>query len=420
MSGTPFEFSYAGGKHSISLPPLARLSVAAEGGTRPEFSYDNFRDRVAKAATQSLLHAERMLFVINDAYRLTPTPLLLDWLARYSAEHSLSAIESRADILVATGTHEKQSEKQLREILGHWYDKFSGRISSHDCRDEASLRSVGNDSFGQPVKVNRALFEYPAVIVIGSVEPHYFAGLTGGRKGIIPGLADFASVERNHNLANDLSAAPLRLQGNPVAEHLDAMLTLCPTEHVFSVQAVLDQQDRLIDCTVGDIRESFTAAVSTARAVYEYLLDEPVDLIVAQIRPPLNRNLYQAQKGLENCQQGVRDRGVIVVIAECDEGVGSAHFFELAKQWNSVTNTPADGKLHFGSHKLSRVVSLGRRLGVNLLSTLPVETVSQVFYRPLRSIVTFDALIQELGRSRDSLNILFVPNAGHTVVRVKS
>ncbi len=419
MKSQSLDFRYLGHDYSLSLPSAVPFQIIAKpDDQRPLFTFEQLAERMKSNASHELLTAERLLIVINDAYRLTPTIQILDWLARYFNESGIPPLESRANVLVATGTHEIQSENQLRQILGHWNEKLIGKISSHDCRASGELRDVGIDKFGKTVSVNKALYEYPSVIVIGSVEPHYFAGLTGGRKSIIPGLADFASVERNHNLANQLTASPLALQGNPVAEHLDEMLDLCKTDHVISFQAVLDQHDRLIDCTVGEIRQSFRDAVLTARDVYECVIEQPVDLLIAQIREPLNRNLYQAQKGLENTQMGVKDHGVVVVIAECEEGIGSNHFFELAKEWDSVKNMPRDGVLRFGSHKLSRVISIARRVGVNLLSTLPNETVSQVFYRPLRSVDVLELLIREMERSRDSLRIAYVPNAGHTVVRV--
>ena len=418
---TSLNFQYMGQDHSIALPSSVPFQIIENPGQhRALFTFEKFAERVTAGASHALLASQRMLLVMNDAYRLTPTIPILDWLDRYFNELGLPPLESRADVLVATGTHEVQSENQLRQILGNWYAKFQGRITSHDCRQNKNLREVGIDTFGKTVSVNKALYDYSSVVVIGSVEPHYFAGLTGGRKSIIPGLADFASVERNHNLANQLTATPLALKGNPVAEHLDEMLGLCKTDHVVSIQAVLDQQDRLVDCTVGDIRTSFHDAVRTAREIYECVIDQPVDLMIAHIREPLNRNLYQAQKGLENTQMGVKDHGVVVVIAECEEGIGSKHFFELAKEWDSVKNMPRDGVLRFGSHKLSRVISIARRIGVNLLSSLPNETVSQVFYRPLRSVSVLELLIREMERSRDSLRIAYVPNAGHTVVRVRS
>ncbi len=224
------------------------------------------------------------------------------------------------------------------------------------------MAPVGKDRFGEAVYLNKAYFEADSVCAIGSVEPHYFAGYTGGRKSLIPGLSDFKTVERNHNLANSLDAAPMKLKGNPVAEHLGEMLDLVDTSKCLSLQIVTDANRAIAGVFAGDLNDSFEKAVNCAAGIFGHTVRHRYDTVMCEVLPPLDGNLYQAQKGLENCQQAVADGGTAVVISACAEGIGSQHFWDLANGWNREDNRPGDGRLHFGSHKLSRVNEMRKRI----------------------------------------------------------
>ena len=107
------------------------------------------------------------------------------------------------------------------------------------------MESIGEDQFGEEVFINSMLDQAESLCVISSVEPHYFAGFTGGRKSFFPGLTDLATIERNHNLANSLEAQPMRIAGNPVAEHMENLLSLIDTSRMLSIQAVLNSKNRI-------------------------------------------------------------------------------------------------------------------------------------------------------------------------------
>lgn len=349
------------------------------------------------------------LVVVNDGYRNTPTPLILQWLDRLDPEFL-----DRASFLIATGTHDAPTEEHYHRIFGPFHDRVQRRTSYHDCQDRNSMVRFTDDPLGGAVLVNRAVLGDRPVLIIGSVEPHYFAGYTGGRKSIFPGLVDLATTERNHNLASSMSAAPLKLAGNPVAEHLQRLTDQIDSERFFSIQAVLDAEHRLGGVFCGRLADSFDRAVFLADQIYAHHVSRTYDLVLAELRPPLDKNLYQLQKAVENCQAAVADGGVLAVVSACEEGIGSPHFYGLAERWDPMRNRPQNGlPATFGSHKLSRVVAISQRIQIKIYSTLAKEDIVRVFYEPLDNPQEF---LYSRRNVCEKCNVAVVFDAGHTVL----
>ena len=268
---------------------------------------------------------------------------------------------------------------------------------------------------GGEVYVNRLIIEADRIFIIGSVEPHYFAGFTGGCKSLFPGLTDLATIERNHNLANSLQAAPMKIEGNPVAEHLWSLYDLLDDKKFFTVQLVSDCAGQTAAAFFGEVKSAFTEASTFARKLFAPKIVKRHDVVLCEVMPPLDKNLYQAQKALENCQAAVVDGGDAVVVSACEEGIGSDYFFKLAEKWDKENNRAFDGALHFGSHKLSRVNALRKRIGVHLYSELDGDSARQVFYEPVGDLNEF---INNKAKNKNNLSLAMVRDAGHTVLKI--
>ena len=394
----------------LNIPEKVIVDEFAPVIVASPMSYDMFDVLWKKAGGNNLISSDKILFVVNDGYRNTPTAQILKWINKVEPE-----LLKKAHYLVACGTHESPTDRHYEFIFGHYYDELKDHITFHDCHDKIQLKSIGVDHFGEEVFLNRKLFEYDKIVFISSVDPHYFAGLTGGRKSLLPGLADFKTVERNHNLANSLDAKPLQIKGNPVAEHMAEILEMVEKEHFFSIQAIIDADHNLASIFFGDLDKSFRQAVEYAKKVYSHNIEEKYDMVICEITPPLDNNLYQAQKALENSQEAVKDGGMIIIVSACTGGIGSRHFWELADNWDAENNCTQDGSLQFGSHKLYRVNLMQKRIDVRLYSTLPDEQVSHVFYKPAADI---NELIQSVSDKDGEIKLAIVHNAGHTVLKI--
>ncbi len=402
------DIAYNGSNIHLPISPRATIDHFSPASTGQTCDFERFADTFARSGGRAFLSSEPPLIVVNDAYRETPTAVILAWLNRLD-RHLLD----RSSVLVATGTHPSPTDRQYEQILGEFLPRVGDRLSAHDAGDSSSMVKLGVDSLGGDIRVNRALAEHERLLIIGSVEPHYFAGFTGGRKSIFPGLADLATIERNHNLANSLEAAPLRLRGNPVAEHLESLMSTLEPERFFGIQVVRDAESPTASVFCGRLDVAFAEAVQKAEAVFARRVNDPYDIVICEVLPPLDRNLYQVQKALENCHRAVRDGGLIVLVSCCREGVGSPHFYDLAAEWDADKNVAVDGQHHFGSHKLSRVNAIGRRIRICIQSTLPDDVVRRVFYEPLDIV---EELLYIDGSVGQDIRIAVAHDAGNIVL----
>lgn len=367
--------------------------------------------RIVESAEKHLFPvASATLFIVNDAYRPTPNDVILRWLS------DSRRLNSDARFLVACGCHPAPSEEQLRRILGTHYDELKDRVVVHDADNLFEMVAVGQDRAGEPVYLNRNFLEHERVVVIGSVEPHYFAGFTGGRKSIFPGICDRATTIRNHDLATSFDAAPMKLEGNPVEEHMRSLMSLLGEKKVFGIQMVLSRGAGLTFLHCGELKESFIEAARDSEGIFSRKVKSKFDLVLAEVLPPLDSNLYQVQKALENCQTAVKDGGTVILFSPCSEGIGSESFFDLADRCKPDSPEELEPADRFGIHKLHRVFRIGRRINIFLYSELPRGVPDKVYFRSCtspRDII--DGMVED---SFDIIKTAVVRDAGHTVVTV--
>lgn len=375
----------------------------ADGGR--EWNRERFHRALESARFGELLAMGKPLAVVNDAFRPTPTGTVLSQLEAWYPEF-------QPDFIVACGNHPPPDDADIARIFEGYRRPDTARLFFHDSHNRDEMVPVG-DCDGYPLYLNRHLFDYPVVITIGSVEPHYFAGFTGGRKSLIPGLSDIETNRRNHALAVLDEARPLSLAGNPMAEQLDRLLELVRLPHLLSIQMVVGRGQRILECFVGDLKGSFAEATVLAAQVYSFRIDRLFDLVIAEMAPPLDRNLYQLQKGIENTAAAVRDGGTLLAVSQCHEGIGNDEFYQLAGRLTDGAMVSAHAEMEnppLGIHKLSRIVRLAKRIRVRALTGLKQEILEQVFIEPAVSI---EAEIQKLRHEdKESIDMLLVRDAG--------
>ncbi|MFB9682256.1 nickel-dependent lactate racemase [Streptosporangium vulgare] len=223
-------------------------------------------------------------------------------------------------ILVATGTHRGNTEAELRAMFGDTVAD-SVRIVNHDARDPGSLTYLGRFGKDVPVWLNTAWVEADVKITTGFVEPHFFAGFSGGPKLVAPGLAALETVLTLHDAARigDPRATWGVIEGNPV--HDDVRAIAEGTGVTFALDVILNRDKDIAAAFGGDILPMHAAATAAARRVAMREVEAPFDVVVTTNSGyPLDQNLYQAVKGMSAAFQVVRPGGVIVCAAECRDG----------------------------------------------------------------------------------------------------
>jgi nickel-dependent lactate racemase len=223
-------------------------------------------------------------------------------------------------VLVATGTHRANTRAELVEMFGaETVDRV--RIVNHDARDDSSLQWVGTYGQGVPVWLNRQWCAADVKITTGFVEPHFFAGFSGGPKMVAPGLAGLETVLTLHDAARIGSPAARWgvTEGNPV--HDDIRAVSAGTGVDFALDVVLNRDQDIVAAFGGSLFPMHAAAIETARAVAMRPVDGLFDVVVTTNSGfPLDQNLYQAVKGMSAAAEVVKPGGLIVCAAECRDG----------------------------------------------------------------------------------------------------
>jgi nickel-dependent lactate racemase len=295
---------------------------------------------VAGAPLHQLVHeGARVAISVCDATRPQPRKPMLAAIAQV-----LDGIVRPEDVvvLIATGTHGSSTEEQRREMLG---DEILGRwrVVDHDSRDPGSLRRVGVID-GVPVALNREWLDADVRITTGFVEPHFFAGFSGGPKMVAPGLAALGTVLELHSPARiaDPRATFGVIEGNPVHDAVRAIAAA--TGVTFSVDVLIDGQQRITHAFGGPVLEMHAVARRTAREVAMRPVPGPFDVVITTNSGyPLDRNLYQAVKGMAAAATVVAEGGTIICAAECRDGLpDDGNYARLLRGGPSIETVAAE------------------------------------------------------------------------------
>ena len=364
-------------------------------------SYDEFTE-----------HIDRLLVIINDATRPTPTSKILKYLLPVLASHP------DVKFLVATGVHRAPTEEEYRFIFGDTYEVFRRRVYAHNARNDEDMTYLGKSKNGTEMYINKLVPEYKNILVIGSVEPHYFAGYTGGRKSFLPGVASYKTIEMNHKLALSDRACSLSLEGNPVHEDMTDAMHVLKNLKVFSIQTVLTGDHKLYAVTAGDLHQSFNAAIEFSKQVFCVPLKEKGNIVITVAPYPMDIDLYQSQKALDNGKLALEDGGVIILVSKCRDGVGEDAFLELLGKCDSPKKIMAlIGKEYkLGYHKAAKMAQIGIRAEMWAVTDLDDEIIKKSQLKPYTTIQSaIDDAIKLIRKKGKKPKIVLMPFGSLTV-----
>lgn len=273
-----------------------------------------------------------IVIISSDHTRPVPShvtmPIILD---------EIRAGNPNADItiLVATGFHRASTEEELRDKYG---DEIvdNERIINHDCRDEDNLVHLGTLPSGGDLIINKLAVEADLLIAEGFIEPHFFAGFSGGRKSVLPGIASKMTVLANHcaEFVGHEKARTGILDGNPL--HKDMLYAAEQAGVEFILNVVINEHKEVINAFAGHLEDAhkegceFVAELSGVEA-------NPADIaITTNGGYPLDQNIYQAVKGMTAAEATCKEGGVIIIAAECSDGHGGEAFYKTFAEADSV------------------------------------------------------------------------------------
>jgi len=348
---------------------------------------------------------QKVVIATSDLTRPCPSerllPLVLDELA------AAGVSEADVTVVVALGLHRAMTEPELEAAVGpDVYRRV--RAINHDPTDTVR---VGTTSAGTPIDIFRPVVEADLRVCLGNLEPHYFVGYSGGAKAIIPGCASKATVQANHAMMVRPEAAAGRLEGNPVRADIEEGVAMLGVDFILNV--VVDGHHRIVGAVAGEVTAAHRRGCEMVARRSKVSIPQAADIVL--VSPggyPKDVNLYQAQKGLDNGAYAVRPGGIIVLVAECKEGLGNRTF----EAWVMEAGSPEDllrriqKEFVLGGHKAAAIASVLMRATVYLVSRLPAELVRHCGMVPFDDLAA--ALEAAFNKVGSAAKVIVLPQGG--------
>jgi nickel-dependent lactate racemase len=290
-------------------------------------------------------------------------------------------------------------------------------VHAHDSKKDKMLY-LGRSKKGTSIWMNEIATDAERLIIITSVEPHYFAGYTGGRKSFLPGVASYETVEQNHRLAMSPEAQALVLDGNPVHEDMMDALEFIDKKPIFSIQLVLDRHQNIYKAAAGDINKAFEKAVEWANEVYSVKIREKADIVVSVAPYPMDVDLYQSQKALDNGKWALKDGGTIIFVSKCREGIGHSAFLQQLSTSSDpklvLENLAKEYKL--GYHKAAKMAEIATWADICGVTEIDSNVLRKANITPFDSVQS--AVDAALAKKRDA-RVLVLMEGSVTLPRVE-
>lgn len=333
---------------------------------------------------------ESVLIVSPDATRATASGQIINLLVRRLIEIGVMPYDIR--IIFATGIHRAVTDEEKQELLTPFIVQRIKTIN-HNSRDLMQIVNLGMTKRGVPIELNRALKEHDHVIVTGAVGFHYFAGFSGGRKSICPGLASSKTVTATHKLALDFETMTRRegvgtgmLDSNAVHEECEEAASVINPS--FLINTVTDEKGRATKIYAGHWREAFRKACDEYAANNSFSIDKKRELVIVSCGGfPHDINMIQAHKAFDMASYACKEGGTIIFLAECADGYGRPDFLKWFDEENSraLVNRLRDGYEVNGQTAWSLMLK-AERFKVHLVSNLEDEAIKKMRMIPSKSL----------------------------------
>ncbi len=304
----------------------------------------------------------KVVIIASDHTRPVPSKVIIPPMLKEIREANPAA---DITILIATGCHRGTTVDELVDKFGEDIVK-SEKIVVHDCDDRDNLVTIGTLPSGGELSINRIAYEADLLVSEGFIEPHFFAGFSGGRKSVLPGIASRESVLANH--CSEFIAHPSArtgvLENNPV--HVDMLWAAKAAKLAFIVNVVIDENKRPIFAVAGDVEAAHKVGCEFLSGLCR-VAPCPADIVITTNGGyPLDQNIYQAVKGMTAAEACVNEGGVIIMLAKSNDGHGGKAFFDQLADEPDIDKTMA--------------LFLSRERG----QTVPDQWQTQIFLRVLK------------------------------------
>lgn len=326
-------------------------------------------------------------------------------------------------LLNGLGTHRPQTEAELRAMLGDAI-VANYRCLQHDGHDDQNLVHLGQTSLGHPVRVNAHLMHADIRILTGFIEPHLFAGFSGGPKAILPAICGAESVFTNHGL--EMIAHPQATwgvcEGNPIWEEMREAALM--TEPTFLLNVALNENKEITGIFAGEMLAAHQAGREFVSQRSMVTVEQPFDIIVTTNSGyPLDQSLYQSVKGMSAAASIVRQGGAIIIATRCEDGIPDhGRYLELLIEGGSpqgvldLISVPGFVSQDQWEVQLQAMIQLKAQVFV-YSDGLSDEQITQALFTPCHDIAaTVHQLLEKYG---PQARICVMPEGPQTIAKIK-
>ena len=360
----------------------------------------------SKRIEELVKKGQKVCIITSDITRPMPSKICLPPLV----ERLNRAGVPNEDILVvfALGSHRPHTETEMRYLVG---DAIYESIECVDSNPDKCVR-VGVTSSGTVVDIFDRVVNSDFIICMGNIEYHYFAGYSGGAKAIMPGVSTKEAIRQNHKMMVEPTAYAGNLE-SPVRLDIEEAGKLLGIDYILNV--VLDEHKNIIFACAGDSVLAHREGCKFLDELYSVAIKEKADIVVVSAGGyPKDQNMYQAQKALDNAKHAVKDGGIIIWLASCKEGLGSAVFEEwmtMKTPKQMIEDIKKDFKL--GGHKAAAISLVLEKSRIFLVSDLDDNLVKGIHLEPYRDLNTaYDDATRLLG---ENSSVYVMPYGGSTL-----
>jgi lactate racemase len=357
---------------------------------------------------------DRVCIAFTDLTRATPNDRIIPWLL----EHLGDVPRSNITLLNQLGTHRPNTRAELEQMLTPEI-VANYRVLNHEPENQGMLVQLGTTRDGSPSLLNRHLVEADVRIITGFIEPHFFAGFSGGPKGIMPGCAGLATVMSNHGAKHigDPRAVFGVTEGNPLWEELrDIALRVGPS---FLLNVTLNEQRQITGVFAGDLLAAHKVGIEFVRRSAMQRVKSPFEIVVTTNSGyPLDLNLYQGVKGMSAGSRIIQQGGLLILACECREGVPAnspmdALLRSAASPEEILTMLTTPGFVRPEQWQAQIQALIQRKAEVLVYSSLPDEVIRACHLKPCHDIA--GAVEERLARLGPQAGVAVLPQGPLTI-----
>ncbi|MGB3092951.1 MAG: nickel-dependent lactate racemase [Candidatus Zixiibacteriota bacterium] len=298
--------------------------------------------------------------------------------------HAAGIKDENIKFLVGTGAHRAHTKQEDIDNFGQEIvDKYE--VISHDC-DKNNV-SLGNLSTGNELLIDKVWADADVKVISGLITTHYFGGFSGGRKGILPGIVARETIRKNHAMIVDPEVDIAKTKGNPISDEMDQAAHKAGVDFLLNV--VINDKKEIVKIVAGDLDQAHDEGWKACRDLYLVPFKEKADAVFACAGGyPKDVSLYQSQKTINNAKLVLKNRGTIVLISQCSEGIGSDTFAKWLAEASSLDELlKADpAKIVVGGHTAVGNAKVLKKFNILVVSSIPREQLEMRFYEHAEGI----------------------------------